>query len=49
MFKFENQSVLFDPKIGDELILNGNISIYAPSEDINLMLNISRFLVKEHY
>lgn len=31
MFKFENQSVLFDPKIGDELILNGNISIYAPS------------------
>ena len=31
MFKFENQNVLFDPKIGDELILNGNISIYAPS------------------
>jgi exodeoxyribonuclease VII large subunit len=31
MFKFENQNVLFDPKVGDELILNGNISIYAPS------------------
>ena len=31
MFKFENQSVLFDPKVGDELILNGNVSIYAPS------------------
>ena len=31
MFKFENQNVLFEPKIGDELILNGNISIYAPS------------------
>ena len=31
MFKFENQNVLFNPKIGDELILNGNISIYAPS------------------
>jgi exodeoxyribonuclease VII large subunit len=31
MFKFENQNVLFEPKVGDELILNGNISIYAPS------------------
>ena len=31
MFKFENQTVLFDPKVGDELILNGNVSIYAPS------------------
>tara|TARA_B100000035_G_scaffold289361_1_gene275713 strand:- start:4164 stop:5324 length:1161 start_codon:yes stop_codon:yes gene_type:complete len=31
MFKFENQSVLFEPKVGDELILNGNIGIYAPS------------------
>ena len=31
MFKFENQNVLFDPKVGDELILNGNVSIYAPS------------------
>ena len=31
MFKFENQNVLFSPQIGDELILNGNISIYAPS------------------
>ena len=31
MFKFENQNVLFSPKVGDELILNGNISIYAPS------------------
>ena len=31
MFKFENQNVLFDPNVGDELILNGNISIYAPS------------------
>ena len=31
MFKFENQNVLFQPKVGDELILNGNISIYAPS------------------
>ena len=29
--KFENQSVLFEPKVGDELILNGNIGIYAPS------------------
>ena len=31
MFKFENQDVLFSPQVGDELILNGNISIYAPS------------------
>ena len=31
MFKFENQNVLFSPQVGDELILNGNISIYAPS------------------
>ena len=31
MFKFENQNILFEPKVGDELLLNGNISIYAPS------------------
>ena len=31
MFKFENANILFQPKVGDELILNGNISIYAPS------------------
>lgn len=31
MFKFENQNILFSPQVGDELILNGNISIYAPS------------------
>ena len=31
MFKFENQNTLFEPKVGDELLLNGNISIYAPS------------------
>ena len=31
MFKFENQNVLFSPQVCDELILNGNISIYAPS------------------
>ena len=31
MFKFENQNIIFEPKVGDELILNGNISIYAPS------------------
>tara|TARA_B110000003_G_scaffold21485_1_gene20788 strand:- start:3169 stop:4515 length:1347 start_codon:yes stop_codon:yes gene_type:complete len=31
MFKFENQNIMFDPKVGDDLILNGNISIYAPS------------------
>ena len=31
MFKFENHNVLFSPQVGDELILNGNISIYAPS------------------
>ncbi len=31
MFKFENQNILFEPKVGDELILNGNIGIYAPT------------------
>ena len=31
MFKFENLNILFEPKAGDELLLNGNISIYAPS------------------
>ena len=31
MFKFENANILFQPKVGDELILNGNISIYSPS------------------
>ena len=31
MFKFENQNILFEPKVGDELLLNGNISIYALS------------------
>ena len=31
MFKFENQNILFEPKVGDELILNGNVGIYAPT------------------
>ena len=31
MFKFENQNILFEPKAGDELILNGNVGIYAPT------------------
>ena len=31
MFKFDNINLLFEPKIGDELILNGNVSIYSPS------------------
>ncbi len=31
MFKFDNLNLLFKPKVGDELILNGNISIYSPT------------------
>ena len=31
MFKFDNINLLFEPKIGDELILNGNVSIYSPT------------------
>ena len=31
MFKFENQNILFEPKVGDELILNGHVGIYAPT------------------
>ena len=31
MFKFDNINLLFEPKVGDELILNGNVSIYSPT------------------
>ena len=31
MFKFDNSNLLFEPKVGDELILNGKVSIYAPT------------------
>ena len=31
MFKFDNTNLLFEPKVGDELILNGKVSIYSPS------------------
>ena len=31
MFKFDNTNLLFEPKEGDELILNGNVSIYSPT------------------
>ena len=31
MFKFDNINLLFEPKAGDELILNGNVSIYSPT------------------
>ena len=27
MFKFDNTNLLFEPKVGDELILNGKVSI----------------------
>jgi len=31
MFKFDNINLLFEPKVGDELILNGKVSIYSPT------------------
>ena len=31
MFKFDNINLLFEPKVGDELILNGKVSIYEPT------------------
>ncbi len=31
MFKFDNANLLFEPKVGDELILNGKVSIYSPT------------------
>jgi len=31
MFKFDNTNLLFEPKVGDELILNGKVSIYSPT------------------
>ena len=31
MFKFHNTNLLFEPKVGDELILNGKVSIYSPT------------------
>ena len=31
MFKFDNINLIFEQKVGDELILNGNVSIYSPT------------------
>ena len=31
MFKFDNINLLFEPKVGDELILNVKVSIYSPT------------------
>ena len=31
MFKFDNINLHFEPKVGDELILNGNVGIYSPT------------------